>query len=483
MGLSLRPYQRTGAEHLRSVFGFAEGVPRTAFLFDEMGLGKTPQAVMSIPGPMYDEPEVATLVTAPAGLASVWARHVKDWRPDLKAKVIGRTRYLRAPHFGEVVIVSPDALGWASARPKSAAGIQAAAALRRLQDGMRAAEWRAVFILDEAHTIKGNKARRAIAVGELVRPCVAKGATAWALTATPMPRSPEDAFCLACRIGAESNPHAWGGRGIAGWAEWANATRTKSGTWKIGKPPSLPIDHPSILGRLALRRLVKDELSEIPAPTHAIRLVQLSGELSAEVDEIMRQACRSIGVSERTIDRLDLSAGDDADEALIKTITKTVGRGELSAISAKIAAAKTPHVIEDLLARVGDGEPVVVYSEHVATIERMKSLGLPVVMGGMSETAKAKAVAKFQDGDAPALGFTGAGRQGITLTRASTFIEADTNWSSDDRAQAIGRVVRFGREGTVTAIHYLADHPLERLKMRVLRRKRTFTLAALGSSL
>lgn len=482
MTLTLRPYQEAGAAFLRSVWAWPEGVPRTALLCDEMGLGKTPQATMAIPGPMHDEPEVGTLVIAPAGLSTVWARHVRDWRPDLRATVIRKTKDLRAPHFGEVAIVSPDALGWAARGRGGHSGIHAKAALARLSAGLRAGTWQTLVIIDEAHTIKGGKAKRAQACGDLIRPCVARGATCWALTATPTPRSAEDIWCLLHRMGADSHPLAFGGKGIAGWAAWAKATRNRSG-WKCAETPASPLDHADALGGLLLRRLVKDHLPEIPAPVHAIRFVPISGELTAEADEILRQACKSIGVPHSRIERHDLEGADDVDDALLRTISQTANRGMLSTISAKLAEAKAPHVLAELQRLIDDGEPAVVYSEHKHTIEQMKKLGHPVVMGGMSERQKSNAVDLFQDGHAQALGFTGAGRQGITLTRASHFLEADPNWSADDRAQALGRVIRFGREGEATVIHFLADHPLERLRMRVLRRKRAFTLAALGSSM
>ena len=118
-----------------------------------------------------------------------------------------------------------------------------------------------------------------------------------------------------------------------------------------------------------------------------------------------------------------------------------------------------------------------------ASIETMKRAGHPVFMGGMSERAKDSSVRKFEDGDAAAFGFTGAGREGLTVTRAAVFLEADTNWSADDRDQAIGRVVRFGQEKQTSVVHFLADHPIERLKLRTLARKRALKIAALGTSL
>ena len=488
MTKTLRPYQVDGVRHLRAPWTWPEGYPRISLLCDEMGLGKTPQGVMALPGPLHDEPDVCTCILAPSGLLSTWRRHIEDWRPDIKAKVVRRTQDIRAPHYGEAVIVSADAIGWATGaterrakrKTRGRADHEAASALTRMRSGLLADPSKTVFIVDEAHIIKGSTSLRARAVGNLIRPCVARGATAWALTATPTPRSAADAWSLIHRLGGENHPLAWRGKSLAGWQAWAKA-RGKSPKWRFLGEPDITLEQ--ALGGIMLRRLVRDHLPEIPPPVHSIRLVTIGDDLRSEADKILGEACKSIGVDRRKIQHDGVGDGDELDEALLRGLSATVNRGELATLSAKLAAVKMPHVLAELQAQLDAGEATIVYSEHRVTIEAMAKHRHPVVVGGMTESAKRKAVALFQDGHAQALGFTGAGRQGLDMTRAATFIEADTNWSSDDRAQAIGRALRFGREDELSASHFLADHPLEFLKMRVLRRKRKFTLATLGSSL
>ena len=483
--LTLRPYQEAGGAFLREVWSPEWDGPRVKLNCDEMGLGKTPQAVMALPGELYDEPDPCVLVICPAGLRRVWERHFSDWRPDLKPVRMDKTADLRAPSYGEAVIVSPDALGWAQrgrkARAASMAQAQAMAALGRLQAGLMVDPERTVVIIDEAHRVKGADAVRAQATGAITRPLVMKGGTAWALTATPMPKDASDLINLLRRLGGEASPYAFGGRGESGWQTWARAKRRRKG-WSFDGPPLLPLDDHATMGRMLIRRLVRDHLPEIPAPTHEIRLVSISSELSAEADEIMRAGCRACGADFRHAARSVTDAPSEEDDRLLKAIGRD-DRGALSSLSLRLAEAKTPHVMEHLKELIAAGIPAVVYSEHKPTIETMKCAGHPVFMGGMSERARDSAVCKFQEGDAAAFGFTGAGREGITLTRAAVFLEADTNWSADDRDQAIGRVVRFGQEGNPSVVHFLADHPIERLKLRTLARKRALKIAALGTSL
>ena len=450
-----------------------------------MGLGKTPQAVMALPGAPWGELDPAVIIVCPAGLRTVWSRHLERWRPDLRPVIIKDTKSIRPPVDGEVVIVSPDALGWAAPKKRGAtttpAQEAASSALARLRLGSLAHGNRLVWILDEAHRLKGGKTKRAEVVGQLIRPSVKQGAAVWALTATPTPRDPSDLWCLLYRMGADAHPGIFRGVGQAGWAAWCGARRVSRERWDYSAVPVCPLDDPAAAGSILLRRLVCETLQEIPPPTHSIRLVHLGGSLRSIADELLKTACRSIGADHKRIARADIDGPDEVDEALMREMSAR--RGDLSKISAAIAEAKVPTVMAELDRLIEEGEPTIVYSEHVAAIDEMKRRGHPVVKGGMGQRAKDKAVDAFQEGDALAFGFTGAGREGITVTRASHMIEADTNWSADDRDQALGRAHRFDRVGAVSVIHVLADHPIERLKMRVLGRKRSFKIAALGSSL
>jgi SNF2 family DNA or RNA helicase len=481
----LRPYQAAGVEWLRS--SFSDPHARVRLLCDEMGLGKTPQAVMALPGQLWGEVDPGVLVVAPVGVQAVWRRHVQEWRPDLRATIVGATADLRAPTLGEVLIVSPDALGWATGaadrkkRGRVALGAHdaAAAAVGRLRAGVLALGPRTVILVDEAHRIKGATAQRARAVGAVCKTASARGATVWGITATPTPRDAADLWCLVDHLGASAHPAAWRGQGIVGWAKWSRGVCAK-GVWKFWGEPLSPISE--ALGGLFMRRLVADHLEEIPPPTHAIHLVHLADELRAEADAVLGDACRSLGVDPRRVARDASDVGDEADEALAKA-TEHLDRGKMAALSAKISAAKASTVLDIMRQHVDAGHAVIVYSEHRAPIDAVAQLGYPVIVGGMTAAATKAAVSKFQEGEAMAIGFTAAGREGVTLTRASVFIEADTGWSADDRNQALGRAVRFGQEKSVTVIHVVAAHPLEALKMRVLRRKRRFNLTALGSSM
>ena len=495
--MELRPYQQDGVAWLRDSFGDPHA--RVRLLADEMGLGKTVQAVAAFPGPAWGDPEPGILVVAPAGVHRSWQRHVAEWRPDLACSIVGSTSALRPPRFGEVLVVSPDALSWASpapkakrkgaapADPKEAARAAATARTRRdsevafarLRAGLLALGPRAVIAVDEAHRVKGATANRAKAVGSLCGPAAERGATVWGITATPAPRDALDLWCLLDRLGGSRHPAAWGGRGIVGWQEWSRGVCQRGGKWTFGAEPVCSVA--DALPGLFLRRLVAEHAEEIPPPTHSIHVVHLSDELASEATAVLAEACRSLGVDPRRAQR-DASDACDLDDALTSTIAH-LDRGMLSSLGAKLSAAKAPTVLDLLRQNVDAGHSVIVYSENRAPIDAVGRLGYPVIVGGMSATAIAAAVERFQDGEAAAIGLTAAGREGVTLTRASVFIEADTGWSADDRNQALGRAVRIGQEQSVSVIHVVASHPLEALKMRVLKRKRKFGLTALGSSM
>jgi SNF2 family DNA or RNA helicase len=480
---SLRPYQVEGALWLRGAF--TDPYARVRLLCDEMGLGKTPQTVMALPGSMHGDPDPRVIILAPPGLHTVWRRHIETWRPDLRCTVISKTKDLRAPTYGEAVVISPDALGYAHAEVSRSSSL-AGAGFVALRCGVNEHPERLVWIVDEAHRIKGAKARRSQAVSSLISPTVQRGATCWALTATPAPRDALDLWCLVHWIGGGRHPHAWNGQGIAGWASWARAKMGSSrGKWTMQGPPALPIDAPEVLGRIYLRRLVKDHLGEIPPPVHRVHVVHLDPDLRSEFDGIFHAACKAIGMRPAEVESDSTDAAEaDAKLKRLMGAMENMKRGELSAISAKLAAAKAPHVMDLLEGEVEDGNAVIVYSQNVASINLMRErFGYPVIVGGMDGKKKSDAADKFQGGETPAIGFTSAGSEGITLTRANVFIEADQGWSVDERYQALARAVRYGQGASVLVIHVLADHPLEMLKQRVLERKLKFKRATQGSSL
>jgi len=119
--LELRPYQAAGVEFLRAARFDAHA--RVRYLFDEMGLGKTPQALAALPGAAWGEPDPAVVIVAPVGLHTTWRRHIDAWRPDLRPVVIAKTCDLRPPAIGEAVIVSADAIGWASSQKDKFGGV------------------------------------------------------------------------------------------------------------------------------------------------------------------------------------------------------------------------------------------------------------------------------------------------------------------------------------------------------------------------
>jgi SWI/SNF-related matrix-associated actin-dependent regulator 1 of chromatin subfamily A len=100
------------------------------------------------------------------------------------------------------------------------------------------------------------------------------------------------------------------------------------------------------------------------------------------------------------------------------------------------------------VAHLATGRKLVLFGIHRSvTVEMAKRFGAPMVVGGMSEADRSKAVARFQNDDdcrlivcsIDAAGF------GLTLTAASDVACAELPWNPAKHAQAAGRIHRIGQ--------------------------------------
>src|SRR5262245_5578154 len=119
------------------------------------------------------------------------------------------------------------------------------------------------------------------------------------------------------------------------------------------------------------------------------------------------------------------------------------------------------------------GGPLVVFSAHREPIEALAARGgWGVITGGTEPRRRQEVVDAFQAGRLKGVGRTiQAGGTGLTLTRASTALFVDLDWTPANNLQAEDRVCRIGqRAGHVRIIRMVSDHPLDRRVLRVLAR-------------
>lgn len=468
----LRDYQEGAVRFFRSALRARVPARRVRCLFDDPGLGKTPATCVAFGDP--DHPE---LLLCPAGLVDTWKEHIAIWAPGWRVFIPKTSFDLRAPEFGEVVIVSIDLL--ATLRPRKIKAQSAdkveKAAEQRQRRAVAAARLRNVLpdtclTVDEVQQIKSASSSRSLAFEDLwknsVRP---RGGMLRILSGTPDPNSLLDLWVILKCCGIER--FIFPGD-ICDFATYAQGTWSQyERRWKFSDRPLGPIRELEGIGEFVLRRTQEEVLGELPQPVASVTTVSAPDSLTAFADELLRWAVASISPG-TPIDRRD--------DAIVEVLTGKTGLalGDLSKFRKQIAELKIP-VMHRRLAELEQsgigvlGNPVVVYSDHLPPIDVLQGRKeWAVLRGGDSRKARTDAVDALRAGKLRGLGMTGAGRVGYTLIESAYMLKMSPSWSWDDELQAERRLIRYGQKRVVTIETLVLDHEIERMVLRVLQRKK-----------
>jgi len=396
-----------------------------ALLGDDMGLGKTAQSLWALPG--------RAVVVCPKSLKLNWRNEIKRWRPDLTPIVLSGKGSMRAPAAGEVVIVNFDVLA-----EDAAAGLDLADC---------------TLLIDEAHRCKSHKAKRTKAVGSLRDAC----ARCWILTGTPLLGRPFDLWGVlqAGGMGAE----VFGGFG--GFLRCFGGSKNKWGGFEFDGPDA---SVPERLRRVMIRRTKTEVLPDLPARTRSKMIVNdLPDALRRELDRAYNDWYG-----------LDFE-GKAQDQSALPDFR------EFSDLRAKLAASRITAAIDWCEDREEEGAPVLVFSAHRAPVEALGAReGWGMILGGTSEEERQALVEKFQRGELKGLALTiTAGGVGITLTRASTALFVDLDWTPGNNLQAEDRMIRIGQTATsVQIVRMVSDHVLDAHVLELLDQKMRLIEAA-----
>lgn len=412
-GAHLYPYQKEGAAWLAR--------RRRALLADEMGLGKTVQVLRALPKP------APAIVVCPASLRLVWRDKAWEWRPDLTV-VLSSPGTFHVPGPGELSVVSFESLP----------ALEPDARLRM-----------ATVVVDEAQACKDPEARRSRRVRQLAR----LAARVWLLTGTPMLNAPQDLWGTLLAGGLQRL--AFGSRDNFDW-HFGGQRRA----WGVAYPDVAP--HAGAirakLARVALRRLRKDVLPDLPSKQWET--------LSVDVDDALRE-------------RLDALGAAWKDEELPPF--------ELwSEVRAELARARIPAMLDHVARFESEGQPLVVWSAHREPILALAGReGWGIVTGEQSSVEQKRAVDAFQAGELRGIGLTiRAGGTGFDLTRAASELFVDLSPTPADNSQAEDRLVRIGQKATgILVARMVADHPVDRRILAILERKQRGIDATTGGSI
>lgn len=422
----LYPYQAKGANWLYS--------RARALLADEMGLGKTVQVFRALPK------NTPSVIVAPASLRLVWRDECLDWRPDL-SPIVCRSGEFIVPAPREVSIVSYESL------PTPQKG-----ARNWLVPDARLN--RATLVFDEGQYLKNYRAQRTQKAKLLAAQC----SRVWILTGTPMLGTPFDLWGVLCAAGLEKQVF---GPGNA-WNTFMRlfgGHRNRWGGTDFDKDPPGAEEIRQRLGRVALRRLKKDVLPELPSKSYQTIAVDPPDDLRAKLDFV----------------GANWTNQDDLPPFEL-----------LSEVRSELARARIPNLIETVERYESEKVPLVVFSAHRDPIQALSGReGWGLITGDTAPELRRNLVDLFQTGLLSGLALTiQAGGVGLTLTRAAHVLFVDLAYTPAENSQAEDRLVRIGQKAEgVLVMRMVADHPVDRRILEILDQKQRLIAATTGGAL
>lgn len=448
-GFRMMPHQQTAVAFMAH--------SRQSLIADEMGAGKTVEGVMALE--LLDalgEPAYPALVIPPNSVKSVWESEFHEWAPDRRVAVIGggaakRRKLLEDPDYDVYV------MNWEAVRLHSRLAPYGSIRLKRCEacggadDAVKPTscevhnrelnEMGLVSVLaDEAHKLKNPKAkqtRAAWAAGH-----VGGAVNRYAFTGTPIASTPDDLWSIMHFLAPEEFPSrnkfidrycmvSWGLFG---------------GLEVVGIRPEHRDEFFSVL-HPRMRRVTKAEvLKDLPPKVRQVRLVDMSP----------KQAKAYKAMSDDMIVRLE-SGVMVAPSPLTRAIRLMQFSSAYCEVdpNGDVQMTKPSNKVEALLELLDElgKEKLVVAAESRKLImlanAELEEAGYKtrLIVGGMSDEARAATVAAFQEGDAQVCLMTiGAGGIGLTLNAARVMCFLQRSWSMILNLQAEDRVHRIGSE-------------------------------------
>jgi SNF2 family DNA or RNA helicase len=227
---------------------------------------------------------------------------------------------------------------------------------------------------------------------------------------------------------------------FGGWSKFVgymNGMKNRWGGYEWGRPSPIV---PELLRRVMLRRKREDVLPELPSKTYSYIKVDLPTSLKKHMDDLWSKYSGSI--KENNLPPFE----------------------EFSGIRAELASSRIDDIIELVEEHEEDDIPLVVFSAHVAPLNKLAERdGWKKITGETKAEDRQKIVEEFQSGKLKGVAVSiKAGGVGITLTRAWKAIFIDLDWVPGANQQAEDRICRIGQESNkIEIVRMVSDHPLD----------------------
>jgi SNF2 family DNA or RNA helicase len=412
-----------------------------------LGLGKTVEAIaidLVRRSDFGSNIRPKTLVVTPLSVIPTWIYHWQKYAPWLKISVIDNKD--RDPFVKSVIDGSADVYicHWPAVR-----------LIPELADR----RWFHI-IGDEIHAIQNRKAKQTVEFKKI------KGDYRTGLSGTPAFDKPDDLWSIFNWL----YPQFWG-------SYWRYVNEHLIVTEFTGYKKIIGIQNVEKLQRLMsgfyLRRRKEDVLEDLPEKYHTEIWVDLSPLQERAYESMRKTMIAWIGDHENepvtapvVIAQLTrLQQFSDAYAEIDEN-----GKVRLSEPSSKLDA------VMDIID--ASSEPVVIFSQFSQMIDilkiRLEKAGIShgIYTGTTSMIDRARIEKDFQDGKLKVFaGTISAGGIGITLTRSSTVVFIDLNWSHSINRQAEDRLHRIGQLNAVQVIHIRSRNTIDITRERQIAMK------------
>ncbi len=408
-GLTLMPFQQTAVKQMLSFLYHNKGCYNAC----EMGLGKTVQTIVTCNTMAYTR----ILIICPAIMCLVWKKEVEKWD-------IGNATYTIASYNKAVQIKN----------------------LIRLTS----TQWDCL-ILDEAHYVKSTKAKRTKTILNKIWPCAKHHI---ALSGTPFTRSIVDGYTLFSRFNPTAFPEY-----MPFCYRYAYVKRTPWGDKFYGVKHAEELQ--SIIRSSFFIRYRKDEvLTDLPAKRFTKITLDRSYAVlpAAEEKQTLKEAITAIK------NRVERGEEIPVTPTAVASIKRLQGEKKTGPIC---------EFVQDLL---NQEFPVVLFAYHKSVIKIYEEAFCKekpaVITGAVATNDRQAAIERFQSGDTNLFigQYTAAGI-GITLTRSSTAVLSEVEWSPAVIGQAIDRLHRIGQKNAVNVYYFAVEGSIDEEIIEVVMEK------------
>lgn len=461
----LYPFQREDVEAL---------VDRKAVLIgNEMGTGKTYEAIAldvqrrhwwytgSDLGPdlvhtAAQRARAHTLVVCPLTVVPSWANHYRDLAPSLEVVTLdprNRGEFLQRlkARDADVYILHWDVL-------------------RIIKEELQAIPWLHI-IADEVHRAKNRKTQQTRALKSI------KATFKTGLSGTPVMNQPQDLWSILNWL----YPSQWSSY----WKFYERYVEYELQYPQQYRKVIGPKNEDELKERMTgffKRRLKTEVLTELPEKYYSKIYVDLDPKQRRAYEQMKKEMIAWLENHEGEITPLiapaviaQLTRLQQLAAAYVDIVPSTKD-DSTSAILTE-PSSKLDALFE--LMEDNPDEPFVIFSRFKQLIRlverRMEKAGLSysIVTGDITGTDRGNQVDAFQAGKTDHfLGTIGAGSEGITLTRASTVIFLDRDWTPARNAQAEDRCHRIGQVNAVEVIDIIAKDTVDLGHMQKLEMKK-----------